>query len=390
MIDANLLEPPRAERPRALARPGLLAVCFAYRFVAGLLLAIPIAGLVGSGVSGYPRGDAELFAPGGFMLAEALRTSAPGLRAVATSGGFTALVVLFIGLLPFGALIAGIGRQGRLPRGFAIGRATRHIGTLALIWGSAIAAQAILAALVALLGGKIKGSFTLDAPGKFAAQLVVSGAVVIAVLAVGVLRDLASISAVNDGTRYYDSIARALGLVPTRAVWSIAWAYGVRALAAAAVVFALMWVDVRLLATQGPSLFVPFLLHQGAIAFTVVLHASWLAAGMSILNRIAPRARATEPASESAPESVPASAPESVPASESVPESVPASAPASASASEAASEPAPETGAETASASASDAASATASEAGEAPPSEVQGGVQGEASVSTEIKNVSP
>src|SRR5262245_39532444 len=106
MIDDALLDPPRAAHPLARKRLGLVAFYFGYRFLAGLLVATPMAALFNSVVRDQPRGDAVLFDPGGVMLVEAIRLTSKGASGATSASGSIALFAMFLGLLPFAALVA--------------------------------------------------------------------------------------------------------------------------------------------------------------------------------------------------------------------------------------------------------------------------------------------
>lgn len=282
-------DPPRAARPRAHKRLGLVGFNFAYRFLAGLLIAGPIAAILSGPVANQPRGDAALFDPGGVMLLEALRLAGRGAAGATTASGAIALLATFLGLLPFAALVAGLGREGRLSRGYLAARAIQPMGTLALIWGLGLLAQAILAVIVTLLGGKLVGALHLDSPREDIARLVLTGVVLLAVIAAGVVRDLSAVSAVNDGTRLYTSVQRALRAVG-HAGGRVALAYATRGVLALAAVGG----AVALASALSGVPVMPFVVHQAGIAGVVFFQASWLAAAIGLLEKGAPMARASE------------------------------------------------------------------------------------------------
>lgn len=313
-----LFEPPRAARPAAFRRLGLVAFVTAYRLVAGVLIAGPFAVLLHGAVAHDPRGDAALFDPGAAMLFEALRMAARGAAGASAASGPIALFATFLGIFPFAALIAGLGRQGRLSLAYLAARAVRPIGTLALLWGFGLVAQVALAAIFGLLGAKVVGKLHLTPRGDDLGGVVVAAGVLLVVLAAGVVRDLAAVAAVNDGSRFYTSVKRALGVLRRagqRAFLAYAWR-GV--LAVAAIVAAAVAVSFLSRGSSDPVA-IPFLIHQAAIAFTVFLHASWLAASIRLLDRFAPLAVASAPIS--VPPPAPVAVPEPAPAN-APPESV--------------------------------------------------------------------
>lgn len=288
-------DPPRAARPAAWRRPGLIVAYAVYLLVAGLAVAAPWAALIHGAVTGYPRGDAELFDRGGIMLVESIRLAARGAPVAMTSSGLAVLLTGALGLLPFAVLIAGLGREGRVRAPFLAARAVRPLGTLTLLWGTSFAAQAILAALVALLGAKIIGALHLAARGEAIAHVILALITLLALLPVGVARDLAAVSAVNDETRFYTSSARALRVL-RRAFGRALGAYLSRSLLALAVLLAAFWIPAALRGSDAPpAVGIPFAIHQLAIVIAVFLRASWLASAIRFLDDRAPLPRPEPP-----------------------------------------------------------------------------------------------
>jgi hypothetical protein len=294
-------DPPRQSAPAAFRRPGLVLLVAAYHLLAGLLVAAPIAALVNTTVSGYPRGDAELFDPGAVMLIEALRLGARGIPATLTGAGLPALLAVFLGLVPLAALITGLARRGPLSRAFLARAATARLGTLALLWGTGLAAQILLAVIVVLLGGKLVDVLHLRAKNEDIAYLILAAVTALTVIAAGLLRDLALVAAVAEDDGFYTSTARALRTAFRRPARVIG-AYASRALLSLAFLVAAF----ELAPARGASLGTAFALHEGAIVLGVFLRASWLAAGLRLLTSAAPRHAPTPevvmtPAPEPAP-----------------------------------------------------------------------------------------
>ena len=304
-------DPPRAPRPAAFRRPGLVLAYAVYLFAAGFAVAAPWSALLHRTVLGYPRGDAELFDRGGVMLLEAIRLAARGAPAAMTSSGLVVLLAGAFGLLPFAMLIAGLGREGRVRAPFLAAHAVRPLGTLTLIWGLSFAAQALLGALLALLGIKLASGLHLAGRSEVIAHVILGVVTLLVLLPIGVARDLAMVSAVNDETRFYTSSARALRVL-RRGLARPLGAYLTRSLLALAALLAAFWIPAALRAPASPpAVAIPFLVHQLAIIGAVFLRASWLAAGIRLLD-----ARAPLPAPESAPTEPEGTllAPESAPA----------------------------------------------------------------------------
>jgi hypothetical protein len=284
-------------------RLGLCAWVYAYRALAGLLIALPVAAAFGASETMYPRGQAELFDPGGVMFVESLRFVRRS-TGIVSAGGSIAILAVLGGVLPLGALIAGLGREGRLPAGFLAGRALRHAGTLALIFGLGLLAQALAGALLGLLGEKFVGALSLSPMREDFAHVAVALVALSAVAAIGIVRDLASVAAVNGGHRFYVATSRALRCMRrmggrAAVAWSWRSALGLAGIALAA------WLAPPLAGAGAGAVLLGAALHQAGIAGAVFGRASWLAAAIRLQ-------QATEPVSEAVPDTVPA--PEPVPA----------------------------------------------------------------------------
>ncbi|MFO0755433.1 MAG: hypothetical protein U0359_03020 [Byssovorax sp.] len=277
------LDPPREPRPSALRRPGLVLVTALYRLVAGALVAAPIASLLHTTVASYPRGDAELFDPGGIMLLEAVRFGQRAASPALTGAGLPALIAIALGLLPFAMLVAGMGRKGPLSRAFLVHAAFDEVGTLALLWGTGLAAQAISAALVVLLGVKAVGALHLSSKGEDIGNIVLAVLAALVVVVAGVARDLAMVAAADGGSRFYVSASRGLRAI-RRAPLRMLLAYGWRALLAAGLYVAAFHFGPPGTTNLGRS----FGMHEGAIVLGVFLHASWLATAIVLLRETAP------------------------------------------------------------------------------------------------------
>lgn len=299
-----LIDPPRARRPAAFRRLGLVAVYFAYLLIASFLIASPFVALVSGTVANHPRGDAVLFDPGATMLLEALRLSARGAAGAVAASAWNAIFASFLGLLPFAALVAGLGREGRLSASYLAARAVRPIGTLALLWGVSLVAQVIFGGLTALLGAKIIKLLHLSIRGEDTGRLVLAAVTLLVALTVGVVRDIAAVAAVNDGSGLYTSVARALR-VTVGAFGRVAFTYASRGVLGRAAIFAASPVIASISGGENPAFALPFLIHQAAILFGVFMHASWLAAAIRLLDRVAPVPAPPAPPPAPAPRSEP-------------------------------------------------------------------------------------
>jgi hypothetical protein len=286
MIDQFLhVAPLRETYPAAFRRMGLVTLVYVYRLVAGLLLAAPLVAVGSSAVSGQPRGDAVLWDPGAIMLLEVLRIGGRSAPALGLPSLAALILVMLVGLLMFAALVAGLGRRGPLPAGYLAARASAKIGTLAILWGVGHLAEVIFGGLVFLLGAKIIAALNLDPRTEDTARFALTAVVLFAAAVVGVIRDFAMVTTVNDDARFYTACQRAIraaGGAPLR----IAAAYAARAVPMAATIGFGAWIVGRG-SYAGEA--IPFLIHQLVIAIAVFLHASWLAAALRLVERYAPR-----------------------------------------------------------------------------------------------------
>lgn len=275
------LDPPRSTVPAAHRRPGLVALAYAYTALAGLVVALPAATALSGPTASFPRGQAELFDPGGVMLLETLRLVRRSLLTVGVSAGAVAALALLAGVFPLAALLAGLDREGRLSFTFLADRAWAHAGTLALVFGVGVAAQATLVAGVMLAGGKLIGALALSPPPDDLAFVGLGALAAGVALVVGVLRDLASVAAVRGNHHFYVAASRALLCARRsggRAILGWAWrtSLGFAGLLLAA------WLTPR--GTTTAAVVAGAALHQAAIAGATFAHASWLAAAMRLVD----------------------------------------------------------------------------------------------------------
>jgi hypothetical protein len=267
--------------PVARRRLGLVGLTYGYRALAGLLIALPVAMVVGGPLSAWPNGQAHIFDPGGVMLVEALRFMRHGIGPVAVEALVVAALATIAGVIPLAILLCGLDREGPLPAGFLAGRAVSRAGTLALLSVVTLPAQAIVGALLGLAGTKLVGAFDLTATGTDMGNAAVVAVVVAAVCALGVLRDLAFAAAVRSDLRFYSSAANALRVARRSGARAFgAWAYraalGVAGLALAA------WLAPPLAGASAAAVAVGVVLHQAAIVGMVFARASWLAAALRL------------------------------------------------------------------------------------------------------------
>jgi hypothetical protein len=308
--------PPLPSAVAPYRRPGVLLGVYAYRALTALVLAAPVAMIAQDLVGDRPRGDAELFEPGAILLVEALRLGRPALSSLPLQTAILVVLIGFVGLVPLAALIHALSRPGRVRfRGLA-GAVGQHLGTLALLLGLALLAQAAASALLIIGGGSIIRFAGWSGPSADFARVGVGLLAGIAAVVLGVVHDLARVSAIHYDQGLYNAAARALRTfrgAKLRAIGAYAWrgllAIGV--LVGAALLGRLAGVE------TAKDIAVAAAIHQGAVLAAVYLRASWLTAAMRLTEREAARERALElalaheePAPEPAPQVAAAAPPE--------------------------------------------------------------------------------
>ncbi len=274
-------------RPSASARPGWVFGFYAFRAIAGLAVAAPLAIEVGVLVSRLPRGDAVLFDAGGEVLLDVVRKGHQAAPAIAAGAGIGLLVAAFVGLAPLAALLVAIGHRGALPLRVVAARSARALGTLSLLWGLALFTQAVTAALVHFGWGRVVTSFGWAPPRDNLAR--VAGVVVVVALAlgIGVAHDLARVVAVDELRGTYLAMARAIEVVRARPGRVLA-SYAARASLAAGALAVGVALAARVGHATAPRFALSAIAHQASLLVAVALRASWLAAAMR-------HARATPP-----------------------------------------------------------------------------------------------
>jgi hypothetical protein len=287
-------DPPVAAAPAAHRRPGLVAVLYGYRALAGLLIALPAAAALGGATAQYPRAQAELWDAGGLMLLESLRLSRRAQPVVFASASSLSLLAIVFGLFPLAALIAGLGRSGRLSVGFLAARAWAHAGTVALAYGLGALAQVLLAIVLWLVGAKVITATRIAPPAEDVATAALVVVIFAALAAVGVVRDLAYVGAVHGGHRFYMATSRALRCVVRRPGGALlGWSWR-SALGASGLVLA-AWAAPSLRGVTTAGVLAGVLLHQASLFGVAYARASWLAAGIRLLDATAPaRSEPTE------------------------------------------------------------------------------------------------
>jgi hypothetical protein len=279
--------PSDARRFVILRRPGVLLLVYAFRLLSALFIAGPFALAVGPIIAGYPRGDAVLFDSGGLLWLEALRLARGPLLSAALQGTLGTLVLAFAGLLPLAALIASLGRSGPVTFGWLAERAARPLGTMSLLFGAALLAQAIASAVILVVGGVLADKLHLTDPNASAVRVVAAAATVIVLIGIGIVHDLARVAAVEQDARFYAAVTHGWRAFKSAKVRCIV-AYAVRALAMLLVVLVALVLAHSIGVERGSHVVLAWLVHQSAILVTVALRASWLAEAIAICGGAVP------------------------------------------------------------------------------------------------------
>ena len=303
--------PPLPSAVAPYRRPVVLLGVYLYRALTALVIAAPVATIAQDIVGDRPRGDADLFEPGGVLLAETARLARPALTALPLQTAILVLLFGFLGLVPLTALIRALSRPGRARFRDLAAAVGAHLGTFALLFGLALLAQAAAVALLVLGGGaviRLAGWSGLTAD---IARAVVGLLAALATVVLGIVHDLARVSAVHYDQGLYSAAARALRTLrgdKLRAIGAYAWR---GLLTVAVIVGAALLGHLAGLETTG-DVAVAAAIHQGGVLAAVYLRASWLTAAMRLTEREAARERARElaAAQDEEPEPEPAPPPE--------------------------------------------------------------------------------
>lgn len=303
--------PPLPSAVAPYRRPVVLLGVYGYRALTALVIAAPVATMAQDIVGDRPRGDADLFEPGGVLLADAARLARPALAALPFQTAILVVLFGFVGLVPLAALIRALSRPGRVRFRELAAAVGQHLGTFALLLGLALLAQAAAVALLVMGGGTV-----IDLAGWSGLTADVARAVVgllagLAAVALGIVHDLARVSAIHYDQGLYSASARALRTLrgdKLRAIGAYAW----RGLLTIGVVIGAALLG-HLVGTETTGdLAVSVAIHQGGVLGAVYLRASWLTAAMRLTEREAERERARElaAAQDEEPEPETASKPE--------------------------------------------------------------------------------
>lgn len=185
----------------------LMILCL-YRAAAATIVGYPIARTLGSlGPTALPDGDVSLFAPSGMQLLEALRFGARAIPASVESGSIVAIVLATVGLFPLAVALTAL-ENPRATRGQLSSAAADRLPSFLFLSGATLLSQAVLAMTTALVVTGVSGltdSFRNERTADLVPLLLgVIG--LLAVLAVGVVQDVARAAVIRHGVRGIDSI----------------------------------------------------------------------------------------------------------------------------------------------------------------------------------------
>jgi hypothetical protein len=266
----------------------LLAVGFDYalRAVFGAVLALPlVAAVTSTGITNFPAGDRLLFEPGGLLLAEVTRALWAELVPLASTGLLTAFFMAVALLLPYGLVLAAFGQERPRSLSELWGRACTRLPTLLSLKGLVFAAQALALFVTATFAATLRAAAAGDTSRRAdLTGLAVGAGGLLVVLALGLLRDLASAAAVEGGlgSRAASIVGfHALLRAPRTAVAAatLAGAGSFAAVALAALVSGAL--DVARAGTF--RLVLVLVAHQGALLAMAACRAWWLGRALAVV-----------------------------------------------------------------------------------------------------------
>lgn len=268
--------------PAVHARPWAVGVYLAFSAVVGLAWSVPLAVALGSVTGAYPRGDAELFDPGAVMLVEAARRLSKSASLIGAAWAVVAAIVLPLGFVAMAFVLAQLAsRRASGPR-LSLARAVRSVPALVVIALVVLLVDVAVVALLMIAGGELVRSTWPIPPSRDLARLGLLGVVAVAVLAVGVLHDLARAAAVSGPVRAYLAMRAAIHTVarsPGRAAWAYTW----RASAGLAALLISAWLGVRIGQSTPAALAGTALVHQVGLAASGWLRLGWLARAVRLV-----------------------------------------------------------------------------------------------------------
>jgi hypothetical protein len=198
-------------------RTRMIALDYALRSIAGLVVALPLAATVaGTNIGHFPEGDRLLFTPGGVYLAEVVRQLLPTLPPLLAASFGTTFVLAFALLVPHAALLVALSEQEEAPSAVFIGRALERLPTLFAVTAVALLAELAVVLAFVGLGGVVGRAVGGERAADIATVLVVLVGVALA-LGIGLARDLARAFAVGLGLDGPGALRQGVHTLITRA-----------------------------------------------------------------------------------------------------------------------------------------------------------------------------
>lgn len=265
---------------RALA----VLVEFACRAAAGLVLATPVTAVIAaSGIGAFPAGDRLLFEPGGLFLVEVARSAWPSIAPFAGSSLVTLVLVTCALTLPRALLWTVSAEVSSEPLTASFGRAGSLVPPLLTLTGLGFLGQTLAWMLGLTLAGILRAKSENPMTGDLFGLAVVASAGVV-VLALGVLRDLASAALASGAANARSALRAGLASVlgsPGAALgrWLLPAAAGLALVVAVA--GAVGAIDV---ARPGAlRLALVLLLHQAVVLWLSCCRAVWFGAAVALV-----------------------------------------------------------------------------------------------------------
>jgi hypothetical protein len=271
-------------------RTRMIALDFALRSVAGLIVALPLAATVaGTNIGHFPEGERLLFAPGGVYLVEVVRQLLPTLQPLLAASLGTTFILAFVLLVPHALLLVALSEPEESPGAGFVGRALERLPTLVAI--TAVAMLAELAVLLAFagLGGVVGRAVGGERAADLTTVLVMLIGVALA-LGVGLARDLARCFAVVLRLDGPEALRQGVRTLFSRAAAVLPAWLGPALLSAIVVVAAALFagaLDVaRPEAWRGVLVLV---VHQAAAFALAWCRAMWLSSSLDLAAGVSPR-----------------------------------------------------------------------------------------------------
>lgn len=256
------------------------------RLALATVVATPLVSVfASSGIGHYPAGDALLFEPGGLMLVEVVRRTAPALGASFNGSLGLLLLAVLPALFGVAVLMVALVEPGRLKLPSCLARAAEVFPSFVLISGLSALAQAAVVLCLTLLGGSLGGSFGAV---ERSADLVLLVSLLAGLLGAGLvqmLADLARAARVAGRSSTWDALAAGLNAArgaPGRAAGSFALAAVAALAAVVGSAIVTQWLAVDRAGSWRVALV--FVVHQLTVLFTVYVHAVWYSAALRLVS----------------------------------------------------------------------------------------------------------